>query len=173
MNISVNAIKYHIRNILDKTGLPNKKALQTYRQQSRHLELHPSKNGENNMNTSRTIQHIGQITRTVRDIEISKNWYELVLELPHLYTYGSMAFFDCNGTRLLLNQAETFNAEESILYFAVADIITAIDQLEQKGVEVIAAPHKIHQHEDGTEEWMAFFKDPDDRPLAYMCQRKG
>src|SRR5690606_29403438 len=141
--------------------------------QSKLLDFNPSKIGESNMNTSKKIQYIGQITRTVRDIETSKNWYELILELPHLYTFDTMAFFDCNGTRLMLNQAEAFNANESILYFSVADIFTSIDQLEQKGVEVMAAPHKIHQHDDGTEEWMAFFKDPDDRPLAFMSGIKG
>jgi methylmalonyl-CoA/ethylmalonyl-CoA epimerase len=28
----------------------------------------------------------------------------------------------------------------------------------------------IHRHEDGTEEWMAFFEDDDARPLAIMTQ---
>ena len=28
----------------------------------------------------------------------------------------------------------------------------------------------IHRHENGVEEWMAFFKDPDGRPLALMAQ---
>jgi methylmalonyl-CoA/ethylmalonyl-CoA epimerase len=28
----------------------------------------------------------------------------------------------------------------------------------------------IHRHADGTEEWMAFFEDPDGRPLAIMAQ---
>jgi methylmalonyl-CoA/ethylmalonyl-CoA epimerase len=28
----------------------------------------------------------------------------------------------------------------------------------------------IHRHADGTEEWMAFFEDPDARPLALMSQ---
>jgi methylmalonyl-CoA/ethylmalonyl-CoA epimerase len=35
-------------------------------------------------------------------------------------------------------------------------------------VEFINAPHLIHRRADGTEEWMAFFKDPDGRPLAIM-----
>jgi methylmalonyl-CoA/ethylmalonyl-CoA epimerase len=30
----------------------------------------------------------------------------------------------------------------------------------------------IHKHADGTEEWMAFFKDPDGRPLGIMSQVK-
>ncbi len=32
------------------------------------------------------------------------------------------------------------------------------------------APHMIHRHADGTEEWMGFFEDPDGRPLAIMAQ---
>jgi len=28
----------------------------------------------------------------------------------------------------------------------------------------------IHRHEDGTEEWMAFFNDPESRPIAIMAQ---
>ena len=34
-------------------------------------------------------------------------------------------------------------------------------------------PHMIHRHEDGTEEWMAFFQDNDGRPLAIMAQAKA
>lgn len=32
------------------------------------------------------------------------------------------------------------------------------------------APHLIHRHEDGTEEWMAFFTDPAGNTLALMSQ---
>ena len=28
----------------------------------------------------------------------------------------------------------------------------------------------IHRHDDGTEEWMAFFNAPDGRPLAIMSR---
>lgn len=68
----------------------------------------------------------------------------------------------------MLNQSETFNESESILYFRVEDILAAHKRLEEKGVEFIAAPHMIHRHEDGTEEWMAFFNGPDARPLALL-----
>jgi hypothetical protein len=45
----------------------------------------------------------------------------------------------------------------------------AYDELQKRGVEFINAPHMIHRHEDGTEEWMAFFNDPEGRPLAIMA----
>jgi hypothetical protein len=34
----------------------------------------------------------------------------------------------------------------------------------------IARGHLVHRHADGTEEWMAFLKDPEGRPLAIMSQ---
>ena len=170
MGVSINAIKYHLRNILEKANLSNKKALRTFTQQPKNLFFTQENNQGKQMTQTNELGAIGQISRTVKDIEISRNWYELVLELPHLYTFGTLSFFDCDGTRLMLNQNETFNPSESILYFRVSDIIVAHQQLQQKGVEFVAAPHKIHQHDDGSEEWMAFFKDPDDRPLALMSK---
>ena len=32
------------------------------------------------------------------------------------------------------------------------------------------APHLIHRHESGVEEWMAFFEDVDGKILALMSQ---
>ena len=40
--------------------------------------------------------------------------------------------------------------------------------MQQRGVEFTNAPHMIHKHENGVEEWMAFFEDPEGRPLAIM-----
>jgi hypothetical protein len=92
-----------------------------------------------------------------------------VLGLSHLYTFGKLAFFDCGGTRLFLNEQPDAGVE-SILYLRVDNIQSTYDQLQGRGVEFIGAPHMIHKHGDGMEEWMAFFKDPDDRPLAIMSQ---
>jgi catechol 2,3-dioxygenase-like lactoylglutathione lyase family enzyme len=116
---------------------------------------------------------IGQISRTVRDIKASERWYGEVLGLPHLYTFDKLAFFDCGGTRLFLTQAEAPQEHESILYLRVPDIELAHRTLQGRGVEFLGAPHMIHKHGDGTEEWMAFFKDPDGRPLAIMSQVKA
>jgi DNA-binding CsgD family transcriptional regulator/predicted enzyme related to lactoylglutathione lyase len=170
MDVSIDAIKYHMRNIRDKTGLTTRKALQLYFQLPKSIEHHTP---ETAMASSSTFGPIGQIARSVSNIEASRNWYELVLELPHLYTFGTLSFFDCNGTRLMLAQEGELNPKESTLYFRVADIADTYDRLQKKGVEFIAAPHKIHTHADGTEEWMGFFRDPDGRPLALMAQMKG
>ena len=111
------------------------------------------------------------MARSVGDTAQSERWYRDVLGLAHLYTYGELAFFDCDGTRLMLAQKVGELPAESILYFRVADIHAAHERLQGKGVEFTHAPQMIHRHDDGTEEWMAFFKDPDDRPLALMATR--
>jgi catechol 2,3-dioxygenase-like lactoylglutathione lyase family enzyme len=113
---------------------------------------------------------LGQISRSVKDIKQAETWYREVLGLTHLYTYGTLAFFDCGGVRLFLSQAQTDPGAESILYLRVADIQKAYEELQTRGVEFIGAPHMIHRHPDGREEWMAFFKDPEGRPLAIMSE---
>ena len=113
---------------------------------------------------------IGQISRNVRDVEEARRWYGEVLGLAHLYSFGDLAFFDCGGVRLFLSQTEQAGDGESILYFRVDDIRLSHTALESAGVEFLNAPHLVHRHEDGTEEWMAFFKDNEGRPLALMSQ---
>ena len=123
------------------------------------------------MATPLQLGRVGQISRTVRDIKEAEAWYGTVLGLPHLFTFGKLAFFDLGGTRLYLTQ-ESESKNESILYFQVPDIAAAHATLASRGVEFTEAPHMIHKHGDGTQEWMAFFKDPEGRPLALMSQVK-
>jgi catechol 2,3-dioxygenase-like lactoylglutathione lyase family enzyme len=119
------------------------------------------------------IGPVGQIARRVKDITAARQWYGEVLGLTHLYSFGDLAFFDCGGTRLFLSQTAEAEQPESILYFRVPDIRAAHAALVARGIEFIQMPHMIHRHEDGTEEWMAFFKDNDGRPLAIMSQAKA
>ncbi len=116
---------------------------------------------------------IGQISRAVSDIAQAESWYGTVLGLKHLYTFGKLAFFDCDGVRLLLSEATTALPAESLLYLRVEDIGRAYGELQARGVEFTQAPHLVHRHVDGTEEWMSFFRDPDGRPLAIMSQVKA
>jgi len=113
---------------------------------------------------------LGQIARRVKDITAARQWYGEVLGLKHLYSFGDLAFFDCGGTRLFLSQNADSEQPESILYFRVPDIRIAHAALAERGVEFTHTPHMIHRHEDGTEEWMAFFQDNDGRPLGIMSQ---
>jgi DNA-binding CsgD family transcriptional regulator/catechol 2,3-dioxygenase-like lactoylglutathione lyase family enzyme len=165
--VSVDAVKYHLANALAKLNLSSRHELRQWFRAPNDGAMAASE--RRNMNAVAKIESIGQIARSVGDIQASEKWYRDVLGLPHLYTFGTLAFFDCGGTRLMLSQ-EGGAAKESILYLRVADIVAAHQQLQTLGVRFTHAPHMIHRHADGTEEWMAFFEDPDGRPLGLMAQ---
>ena len=74
--------------------------------------------------------------------------------------------------RLFLSEGDGAPSE-SILYFRVPDVRTAHQAMSARGVAFTHAPHMIHRHDDGTEEWMAFFTDNENRPLAIMAQAKA
>ncbi len=113
---------------------------------------------------------IAQIARGVGDIAQATAWYRDTLGLALLFEAEGMAFFELGGTRLYLQQTPQ-PGPESILYLAVTDIEAAHSGLLQNGVTILRAPHIVHRHADGTEEWMAFFNDPEGRPLALLERR--
>jgi len=164
--ISLDAVKFHVENAIAKLNLTNRDALRRWRGIHKHSALRGQA-----MNKPLQLGSIGQISRSVRDIKRAEEWYGKVLGLPHLYTFDKLAFFDCDGTRLYLQQQDDVGSE-SILYFRVDDMQNAYTQLQARGVDFTGAPHMIHKHADGTEEWMAFFNDPEGRPLALMSQAK-
>jgi catechol 2,3-dioxygenase-like lactoylglutathione lyase family enzyme len=123
------------------------------------------------MATPLTLGPLGQISRPVRNIEQSIEWYANKLGLKHLYTFGKLSFFDCGGTRLFLEETAE-PSSESVLYWRVPDIDAAYQELRARGVSFASEPHLIHRHDDGTEEWMAFFEDLEGRTLAIMSQVK-
>jgi DNA-binding CsgD family transcriptional regulator/catechol 2,3-dioxygenase-like lactoylglutathione lyase family enzyme len=166
--ISIDAVKYHVANALAKLGVANRRELRQW-----HVAPKASALNEVSMNTQLQIGPLAQIARSVRDIKQSQDWYGRVLGLPHLYTFGNLAFFDCAGVRLMLSQEAKESSAESILYLRVADIIAVHETLKSRGVEFINAPHMIHRHADGTEEWLAMFKDPEGRPLGIMSQARA
>jgi DNA-binding CsgD family transcriptional regulator/catechol 2,3-dioxygenase-like lactoylglutathione lyase family enzyme len=164
--VSVDAVKFHMTNALAKLGLRNRRELRAWFRAPRDAELAKEASTMNDF----SITGLGQIARSVSDIQASEKWYRETLGLAHLYTFGTLAFFDLAGTRLMLAQEKTGAVKESLLYLRVPDIAAAHQLLQQRGVTFTHAPHLIHRHADGTEEWMAFFEDPDGRPLALMAQ---
>ncbi|MGW6200467.1 VOC family protein [Kribbella sp. NPDC055110] len=162
--VSVDAVKFHVANALMKLGLNRRAELRTWR----GVPADSALRGQGGADMLQ-LGAIGQIARPVKDIETAVAFYGGVLGLPHLYTFGDLAFFDCGGTRLFLSANEG-PADPSILYFRVDDIQAAYDELSGRGVEFENAPHLIHKHDNGVEEWMAFFPDPDGHLLAIMAQ---
>lgn len=163
---SSDAVKYHLANAMAKLGFTRRAEIRHWAGVSRDSALHGK---ESAMTEPLALGPIGQVSRHVTDIAAATAFYRDVLGLPHLYSFGNLAFFDCGGTRLFLSEGEGASGD-SILYFRVPDIHAAHATLSDRGAVFADAPHMIHRHEDGTEEWMAFFNDPDGRPLAIMAQ---
>ena len=174
--ISLDAVKQHVENAVAKLGLKNRAAL-------RHWQGAPIDSAMRrraDMTADIAFGTLGQIARHTPDVDRAEAWFRDVLGLPHLYSFpssaGKLAFFDLGGTRLFLsNEAGEGrgHGEQGVLYFRVADIHAKIAELKSRDVEFLGEAHMIFKHPDGTEEWMAFFKDCDGETLALMSQVKG
>lgn len=164
--ISLDAVKFHVSNALLKLGLSNKADLKKWDGVAL-ASLRADQ--EAKMPGSGTLGGISQISRNVSNIEKACDWYSEVLGLNQLFAFGDMAFFDCDGVRLYLQQVDGALPADSILYFKVDDIQVAYKRLTDNGATFASAPHKVHTHANGAEEWMAFFDDLDGRPLAIVA----
>lgn len=167
--VSLDAVKFHVANALLKLGLERRAELRTWR----GVPADSALRGQGGSDMVLQLGTIGQIARPVSNIQTAVDFYGGTLGLPHLYTFGDLAFFDCGGTRLFLSANDGPVGEPSVLYFRVDNIQSAYDDLLARGVEFETAPHLIHKHDNGTEEWMAFFPDPDGHLLAIMAQVGG
>ncbi len=111
---------------------------------------------------------IGQIALAVHDLERSTAFYRDVLGMRFLFDVpGQMAFFDCDGVWLMLSLpgGEGQDHPGSVLYFDVDEIGEAHATLAERGVEFLAAPHRVADMGD-YELWMAFFRDAEWNTLA-------
>ncbi|WP_447726699.1 LuxR C-terminal-related transcriptional regulator [Sphingomonas koreensis] len=165
LGIGTDAVKYHVANALAKLGFASRAELRRWTGVRRDSALYAQ---ETKMERVK-LGPLAQVARSVRDVAAARAWYQDVLGLTHLYSFGNLAFFDLGGVRLFLVEGDGGPAE-SVLYFRVPDIRAAHAALSARGVVFTNAPHLIHRHDDGTEEWMAFFNDNEDRPLAILAQ---
>jgi DNA-binding CsgD family transcriptional regulator/catechol 2,3-dioxygenase-like lactoylglutathione lyase family enzyme len=173
MGVSLDAIKFHVSNALSKLGFSSREQLRRWDGVAKSTALHHMRRSAMDAQTKTTTDSymmLGQIARTTQRFEESHAWYRDALGLPELYSFGNLAFFDLGGVRLMLTEEEGGLVSESILYLRVPDIHACKAELEGRGVKFINAPHLIHRHEDGTEEWMAAFEDNEGRPLQLMTQ---
>jgi catechol 2,3-dioxygenase-like lactoylglutathione lyase family enzyme len=109
-----------------------------------------------------------QIARRVESLDRARGFWRDILEVPELYTFPGLAFLSLGPTRLMLR--ETGKRDEAdILYLPVPEMAAAHAALTSRGATFSGAPHLIHRHPDGAEEWMAFFEDDEGRPLALHC----
>lgn len=117
------------------------------------------------------IQQVGQIGVPVINLDRSVHFYKDKLGLTLLFNTATMAFFECNGLRLMLTlpEKEEFAHPSSVIYFQVHNIKEAYDNLIGKEVRFIDEPHVVAKMGQ-TETWMTFFKDSEDNIHALMSE---
>ncbi|MGD6849189.1 VOC family protein [Rossellomorea aquimaris] len=117
------------------------------------------------------IKNVGQIGIPVKDIKRALNFYKDKLGLSLLFNTDSMAFFECDGLRLMLTlpEKEEFAHSSSVIYFQVNNIKDTYERLVGKEVTFIDEPHVVTKMGQ-TEMWMVFFKDTEDNTHALMSE---
>ncbi len=119
------------------------------------------------------IKNVGQIGVPVKDINRALDFYKEKLGLTLLFNTESMAFFECNGLKLMLTlpEKEEFAHSSSVIYFQVNDIKDTYERLAGKEVLFIDEPHVVAKMGQ-TETWMVFFKDTEDNTHALMSEEQ-
>jgi len=123
------------------------------------------------------LTSLHQVAAHANDLEATRSFYQDTLGARFLACFDppGLLFFDVGGIRLLFDR----NASPTTLYFRVDDIRAAVADLRGRGVEFDSEPHMIHRDDDGvfdnpgTEEWMAFFRDPGGNVLALASRTRG
>ena len=121
------------------------------------------------------LSQIGQIALTIDDLPRAVAFYRDTLGLRLLFQAPpNLAFFDCDGIRLMLSPPETSGEHSgqklsSVLYFRVEDIRAAHATLVARQVVFEGEPHLIARMPDH-ELWMAFFRDPSGNLMALMSE---
>jgi predicted enzyme related to lactoylglutathione lyase len=97
-----------------------------------------------------TLLRIGQVFVNVKDLDRAVAFYRDILGMTFLFEAPpAMAFFDCEGIRLLLGVADRpdLNHPASIIYYKVDNIEKVYEVFNTRGVEFSqAAPgcYPIH-----------------------------
>jgi DNA-binding CsgD family transcriptional regulator/catechol 2,3-dioxygenase-like lactoylglutathione lyase family enzyme len=166
----IDAVKYHLANITGKLGIAGSAQLRDWPGYPASTRL-ATRRGST-METTLKLGPVAQVSLNVRDMPRTEAFYGETLGLPHIFTFGDLGFFDCDGLRLYLHAKSAADwTPGSILYFLVEDIHAAKEGLEARGVSFTGAPHLIYTDDaTGVEEWMAFFEDGEGNTLALMSR---
>ena len=170
---SVDAVKYHLANISGKLGV-SVRDLRHWPGVPVTSQLSQGRTDSTMTSTDTDLRlgTIGQVSLSIRDVARAERFYGETLGLPHVFTFGDLAFFDADGIRLYLHRKDESDwRPSSILYFLVGDIHAAQEGLTSRGVHFTGAPHVIYTDDaTGAEEWMTFFEDGEGNTLALMSR---
>ena len=167
---SLDATKFHVANILDKLDIGDKRQLRHWRGRSADSPASRPIN-EGGLMEGTKLDSIGQVALPISDVGRAVSFYRDRLGMTHLFTSADRSLFLCGETRLFLNAGDDGKVgSSSVVYFNVSDIQATYADLVASSVRFESAPHVVSKRPDGSEEWMAFFVDPDDNLLALMSQ---
>ena len=119
-----------------------------------------------------SLTRIGQIFVNVKDLERAIAFYRDVLGMTFLFQAPpGMAFFDCEGIRLMLGVADRSELDHpaSIIYYKVGDIERVYEVFKARGVEFVVPPHLVAPMPT-YDLWLADFKDSEGNFLALMSE---
>ena len=123
-----------------------------------------------------TLDKLHQVALTATNLDLAVEFYRDVLGLKFIARFDppGLAFFNLSGgARLLLSAT----ASQASLYFIVDALDTAVRELKKRGVSFLHPPTMIHRDDagnfgkKGSQEWMAFFKDPSGNLLGLVERR--
>jgi len=118
------------------------------------------------------LSRIGQIFVNVKDFDRAIAFYRDVLGMKFLFQAPpNMAFFDCDGIRLMLGVADRPELDHpaSIIYYKVDDIERVYEIFKARGVEFVVKPHLVAPMPT-YDLWLADFRDSEGNLLALMSE---
>ena len=119
-----------------------------------------------------TLSSIGQIFVNVKDLDRAIAFYRETLGMKFLFQAPpNMAFFDCDGIRLMLGIADRPELDHpaSIIYYKVDDIEKVYEVFKARGVEFVIKPHLVAPMPT-YDLWLADFRDSEGNLLALMSE---
>jgi catechol 2,3-dioxygenase-like lactoylglutathione lyase family enzyme len=121
--------------------------------------------------TEFSLSQIRQIAVPVNDLERATAFYRDKLGMKYLFTANGMAFFDCNGIRLMLARLNQTASDHGsfVIYFKVNDIQEGYKTLSERGVRFEEQPELAAKTEKFNL-WLANFKDSENNNLCLMSE---
>ncbi len=116
-----------------------------------------------------------QVAQRATDLDRATRWYADLLGAEPVASFDppGLVFFELDGVRLLLDRG----GRSAYLYLEVEDLDGTVARLREAGSTVVAEPHVIFRHEDGTlgpaghDEWHAFVEDSEGNTVGLVEHR--
>lgn len=117
------------------------------------------------------LARIGQVAVGVSDLDRAVLFYRDALGMSFLFRAPNVAFFDCEGIRLMLglNSRPASGAAPTVLYFQVHDILAAFQAFAERGVAIERPPQFVARLPN-RDLWIGFVRDPDANLLGIMAE---